>query len=372
MDISAADTTKYAYHRAVFYPGFQKQFITDAAKNLKMSLRKLADHYSISSGFSYSAWKKFKREELLLPMRAVVTLCGAAGLDLGNVLLNIRELRDRNWGSIKGGKLGIRAVLDKYGESELQRRRINGANQQRGMWLARLIKKPPVDVELAEFIGVHLGDGTMTQNFLRITGDARYDSPYLSNYVSTLVSKLFAMPTKLYVDRNTLNVRVASRALCRYMVKRWGIPYGDKIRNRVTIPKTIVESKDLFLACVRGLVDTDGSISKDGSTISIRLHSSNPSLLESLVEGIKTHKLNFFSFVYEQSIGTHSLSKIENYFRTVGSSNLKHVVKFNEWHSRKKFVRTREVLDYFESYKVTPLPFYIKNSEGIMGPWSSG
>lgn len=107
-------------------------------------------------GFSYSAWKKFKREEHLLPVRAVVALCDAVGFDFGKVLLHIRELREQNWGSIKGGKLGIRAVVDKYGERELQKRRTSGANKQRGVELAKLVNEPPISTELAEFIGIHL------------------------------------------------------------------------------------------------------------------------------------------------------------------------------------------------------------------------
>ena len=39
-----------------------------------------------------------------------------------------------------------------------------------------------------------------------------------------------------------------------------GIKSGNKIKNKISIPKWIFENKDYLKACVRGLIDTDGCI----------------------------------------------------------------------------------------------------------------
>lgn len=95
---------------------------------------------------------------------------------------------------------------------------------------------------------------------------------------------------------------------------------------------------------------------------SLKFHSSNPPLLSSVLEGLKIHKLDFFSFAYERSCGTHSTGKVKEYFRTVGSSNLKHVLKFNEWHTHGRLICTKDTLALFGSYRNTPLPFYLERN----------
>lgn len=69
-----ANLAKYACHRAVFYPNSQRQLINIACKKMGTSLKSLVDHHLTSLGLSYSAWKKFRREDLLIPLKAVVAL----------------------------------------------------------------------------------------------------------------------------------------------------------------------------------------------------------------------------------------------------------------------------------------------------------
>lgn len=184
----------------------------------------------------------------------------------------------------------------------------------------------------------------------------------MSKYVSPLINRVFGIRTKYYFDDNTFNVKISSRAICRHLFREWGIPYGNKIEHGAKVPSAILQNRQLFVACLRGLIDTDGSVSKDGSTISIKFHSSNPPLLSSVLEGLKIHKLDFFSFAYERSCGTHSTGKVKEYFRTVGSSNLKHVLKFNEWHTHGRLICTKDTLALFGSYRNTPLPFYLERN----------
>ena len=62
------------------------------------------------------------------------------------------------------------------------------------------IKIPELDERLAEFIGVYLGDGTLTKYFIRISGDYRYDIPYF-NYLKDLIYKLFGVNATITKDK---------------------------------------------------------------------------------------------------------------------------------------------------------------------------
>ena len=63
-------------------------------------------------------------------------------------------------------------------------------------------------------------------------------------------------------------------------------------------------------------------------------------------------------------LGTNSWERIQKYFMGGGSSNLRHIIRFNEGLVNKKFLYKRDVLDYLEQYKSVKIPF--------KGPWSSG
>jgi hypothetical protein len=51
------------------------------------------------------------------------------------------------------------------------------------------------------------------------------------------------------------------------MHNKWAIPYGDKIKGVAMIPNAVMEDRKLAICCLRGLIDTDGSVSKDGNGI---------------------------------------------------------------------------------------------------------
>lgn len=265
--------------------------------------------------------------------------------------------------------MGSEQFVEKYGERELQRRRLKGSNSRRFTEIAKLPKKSLMCAKLAEFIGIHLGDGTMDEGFVRITGDVRYDLPFLSNYVLPLVNDLFGVQARLYTSgKNRLNLIASSTALCRYLNRRWGIPYGDKIRNSAHIPLCILKNRALFFACLRGLIDTDGSVSKDNDTISIRFDSHNPALMNSLIDGLSMHAPDLFTFSYSEGVGTHSTEKVKKYFGTVGSSNLKHVVRFSEWYLHDNLVYVRDVSGYFKFYENINLPFILDENLRMDGP----
>ena len=125
-----------------------------------------------------------------------------------------------------------------------------------------IVKIPEkVNEELAELVGAYLGDGTLTKYFIRISGDKRYDVSYI-RYLAGLVENVFEFKPAIRFENNTniIYLEIRSKMICDFFHKKLKILYGDKIRNKTRIPEQILGDKNLLKACIRGLVDTDGSI----------------------------------------------------------------------------------------------------------------
>ena len=116
--------------------------------------------------------------------------------------------------------------------------------------------------KLAEFIGIILGDGTLTKYFLRISLNSLDEKPY-ANYISTLCENLFGIKPSITKEknRNLLKIELRSVRVCKFLNEILNIPYGDKINNNCKIPQVIMNNDLLAQNCLRGLIDTDGSIS---------------------------------------------------------------------------------------------------------------
>jgi len=217
------------------------------------------------------------------------------------------------------------------------------------------MKFPVLNEQLAEFIGVMLGDGTLTKNFIRIYGDSRYDLSYFK-YLESLVKNLFDLKVKISArkDKNLLILTVCSTDLCRLLNGKYEFPYGNKLK-KARIPNKVIEDKKLAISCLRGLIDTDGCVGKRGRWLRIVFFSRTPKLLEQVWEIGKHY--NLFTYKYWEQVGTDSFDKIVKYFQIVGSSNLRHIVRFLEKYKNNKLLYVREVVDFYSNYKDISLPY---------------
>ena len=78
-----------------------------------------------------------------------------------------------------------------------------------------------------------------------------------------------------------------------------------------------------------------------------------------------TNKYYLFTYIskHEDEIGTNSKEKIVSYFKKVGSSNLRHIVRFYQKIMFNEAVYQNQVLDYYQKdlYRDINLPFKIEN-----------
>lgn len=133
---------------------------------------------------------------------------------------------------------------------------------------------------LTELIGIILGDGHISfdekkRNYLCEISFNSTEPDYVY-YVKDLIKSIFDIePTIRDRDEdNTTLIRIYKKEIIRFLIKL-GLKPGNKVLNQVDIPYWIKRDlnwiknnrneweniyKHLTIACVRGLVDTDGSI----------------------------------------------------------------------------------------------------------------
>lgn len=349
-------------NRAKFGKGQQKLFLMNVMDKLKCKYIK--DLLKLNLEISYSALKKYFSENGLMEVSFVKKLCMLSGIDINSLSFNQLPF---NWGASKGGKIGIVKMMEEY-KSKLPLWR-KKARKKTIIRNTKRVKLPQLNEKLAEFIGAYLGDGTLTPYVVRISGDYRYDKPYF-DYLSEIVWDLFGIYPSIYKEkhRNTLYFLLCSKKICHFLNQEYNLKCGDKIRNNSCIPPQIFKNDKFLVACLRGLIDTDGSVSRrgrNGSQFCIHFCSYNPKLLNQVAEIGKRFKL--FTYSYKYFVGTNRWENIKKYFHFVGSSNLKHIIRFDLKNTKNEAIYLKDVQDYLKKdlYININLPFK-------MASWSNG
>ena len=121
------------------------------------------------------------------------------------------------------------------------------------------IKKVKRNSQLAELIGIMLGDGNIWKNRIKIAFDKR-NIIYI-NHVAKLFKKIFGINLKKEISENTNNACLYRTNL--YAVEeliKQGLKRGHQIKNNLGIPNWIKKDITFSKNCIRGLIDTDGCI----------------------------------------------------------------------------------------------------------------
>lgn len=203
-----------------------------------------------------------------------------------------------------------------------------------------VIKYPEKSVKLAELVGIILGDGGIYENKeagvydIRIAGDSVKDRDYMLNYVKPLMDELFNINVKVYFfkNRRCVHLKFSSVRLVEFL-KNIGLKSGNKIKTQVTIPDWIKNDLNFLSACLRGLIDTDGSIYELlpnwPGLFQINFQNYNQTLLKD----VRNSFLNLGYNISKISMGTKIyLTRKDNlnkFYKEVGFSNPKHRNKYS-------------------------------------------
>ncbi|SRR5258706_289546 len=119
------------------------------------------------------------------------------------------------------------------------------------------VKLPLYSFSLAEFVGICLGDGHISKYQTAVTLNALADKNYIP-YVISLAKNLFKGANISVLSKkkeNAIDVRINSRIVSDFFLNMGIIP------NNKSIPNWIYSDPEYIKACIRGLLDTEGSIS---------------------------------------------------------------------------------------------------------------
>lgn len=325
--------------RVIFHRGKQREFLLKMKKALNLSYVELARLLKISDR-TLTDWK---REKFSISLKAVKTLSRKTKRKIPK---NI-EIKDPFWYVFKGAKVGGLAVYKKYGgiggDPEYRKKKWHEWWEKEGKYKQHQIinaplhvKKPKKSENLAEFVGIILGDGGITQYQVTITFHSEDEKEYVK-FVSNLIKRLFDVPIGIHYDKEDRSVDlVVSRSeLVHFCIEKLGLKKGNKIKQQMDIPAWIKRDKLYSIACLRGLIDTDGCVFSHRYKVNDKFYSykklcftsySSP-LRQSVFNILKDNGLNP-RFAAERDVRLDSIEDMRKYFRLIGSHNPKNLKRY--------------------------------------------
>lgn len=236
-----------------------------------------------------------------------------------------------NPGTLEGRSQGGKKTTDFFRKNpELARKA--------GFVIRKEIKYPARCVELAELIGIILGDGGLSGNHqLTVSFNSKTDKEY-SVFLGKILRKLFSIDYHVHPRRNCdgADIVVSSSNLIDFLLKQ-GLVSGNKVKNQVDIPHWIYDKVAYQKACVRGLIDTDGSFyrhrynsnGRNYSYLKLCFASRSKSLLNSVLRILR--QFGFDAYMHGDQVFIYSMLGIKKYFEEIGTHNPKHsdkIIKF--------------------------------------------
>ncbi len=190
-------------------------------------------------------------------------------------------------------------------------------------------------VELAELIGIILGDGEIIRDgTMRISFDPKKDKNFLNRRVIFLIKQL--LNKKITYESNK-RIAFGNIAFVRYLEQDCGLKPGSKFENNSQIPKWCFEKQEYISAVLRGLFDTDGYFGYYDFTTEImygRFSDKCTNLVQDIIKSLKILGLN--SSVKHTKDGRFKIrickrTDVLTFFEKIGTSNIKHIVRFLLW-----------------------------------------
>lgn len=198
---------------------------------------------------------------------------------------------------------------------------------------------------LAELIGIILGDGSLTKYQIRVSLNNKTEKEY-AVFISDLIKKLFKIKVNLAIrKKNACDLVVSGVNLIKYLVSL-GLSVGDKMHNRVRIPKWILANRSYATACLRGLIDTDGGVYYHNHvTKGIRYLHLGLGFTSHSYPLLKDAHNIFLSLDFPAKINSrghvflYDRREIERYFIKIGTHNIHHLQRYRNYFIKRGEVR---------------------------------
>lgn len=240
----------------------QTEYLNNLERSTNLRGNELASLFSVV-GRTYRDWKRGK---FAIPIRVVEII-----EQKFHILFPYSKVQALSkWQESKriiSSKGGIALFLKRGGPGTLEGRRKGGMHalailRARGIIpIEKPFSAPKIySSELAELVGILLGDGHIGKEQWSIALNATADKLY-SAYVMHLIKDLFLLSPSI-LHRKKINVFViygGGKKNIEYFQKI-GLHIGNKIKLQVGVPDWILFHPQYRKACLRGLIDTDGGI----------------------------------------------------------------------------------------------------------------
>lgn len=316
--------------------GRQRRLIEETLQHFE-SLEAMAQHCSVHP----RTLRDWRREKHRMSHEALRRVCEKANLPIPESIPVLTEF----WHIRRAASLGGKRRSQLYGPpGTLESRRKGGLISSRrfrenpslarslGFILRKVIKRPKKSAVLAEFIGIMLGDGCLHNKYqVSISFNSGTDRQY-GVYLQQLFKVLFGVSATLTHREGTCEgcVTASSRALVEYL-EQLGLVRGKKVRNQVDVPSWMWSKPIYQRACLRGLMDTDGSVYRylhwvhGGRYQHFSLSFTNRSqpLLRSVERMLR--RCGFRPRTRKYQVSLYRQSEILGYFQLIGSKNQKHL-----------------------------------------------
>lgn len=246
--------------------------------------------------------------------------------------------------SISGRRGGVRRIA-LYGNPGTPEGRSLGGKRsilthltkKDSFFVKKYIPTPPQSKDLAELVGILLGDGGINLRQVFITLNA--NEVEYAKYVQKLIKKLFLLKTSIKKIKNTNAVMIllSRSALVQYL-ETIGLNRGNKVKKQARVPKWINENPEYKKLCLRGLFDTDGCFFVDRHHIKDTIYCNsgvnftNRSLpllafFKETLEGFGFHPRQTTKF----SLFLRKEKEVIRFFKEIGTSNNKQLKRFIEY-----------------------------------------
>lgn len=248
--------------RVKFQLNQQKSFLKDVYTSSGLTTQQLAKMVDVHPR-SLLDWKK---EKLTLSLRAAEIFCEKFNLHLPEE----KEVLILRWKTAqqKANAIGGIAAYKKYGCQATKEGRSKGGKKA----LALLREKGIIPFcksytlpsgyssKLAEYIGIMLGDGGLTPGQICITLNGEADREYIL-FVCQIGKELFGESPRIHKHKNDKGVSLYYNgvSLVHYLTTL-GLKIGSKVKQQVGVPDWISSMQEYKIACLRGLMDTDGGV----------------------------------------------------------------------------------------------------------------
>jgi transcriptional regulator with XRE-family HTH domain len=296
--------------RAKLPHGKQRQFIDSILQANDWTLAELAKR----CGIGKTTLVYWRQERHYVPVAMLQKLSTVSGIPHPA----IDELIDDNERRRKGGRI-----------SQQRRHEEPERYPQLDSYQKQIIHAPKSQ-ELAEFIGIMLGDGGIWQYQATITLNLHEEREY-AEFVADLAKTLFGIEATVMErpEHGAIVVVISAVALVRYLIEL-GLVEGNKVTQQCGIPEWIFENDMFMRACTRGMMDTDGCVyhhtytirGKEYSYVKMTYAGRSMPMMEGLKEMLhrlryepgEVRKPGYLSIssdsavrrYYEQDIGTHN------------------------------------------------------------------